>query len=122
MHSNNYFTFHLKYLLFFNLLFLVELFIAIYIHDQFIRPFIGDVLVVILLYSFFRTFLNFPYKTIALSILIFACSIEILQLFHIVRLLHLEHNKIMRIAIGSVFDVKDIFAYCIGYLLCINMK
>jgi len=115
-------TFNLKYFLLFIFIFFVEVLIAKFLHDQFIRPFVGDVLVVVLIYCFFKSFLNINSKTIAIGVLIFACCIEFLQLFHLVKLLHLEHNKIMRIAIGSVFDLKDILAYCIGYFICLKMK
>ena len=37
-------------------IFLVEFLIARYVHDSFIRPYVGDVLVVILLYTFVRIF------------------------------------------------------------------
>lgn len=117
-----YLTFNKKYLIYFIVLFLIEILIAKYVKDLFIRPFIGDVLVVILIYSFFKIFLNFDSKKIAFVVFIFACCIEILQLFHLVNRLHLEQNKIMKIAIGSVFDLKDILAYFIGYLVCLKIK
>mgnify|MGYP000874246776 CR=1 FL=1 len=117
-----YITFSLKYFLLFVFIFIIEVLIAKFLTDQFIRPFVGDVLVVILIYCFFKSFLNFPSKNIAFGVLIFACCVEFLQLFHLVKLLHLEHNKIMRIAIGSVFNFKDIIAYCIGYFICLKMK
>jgi hypothetical protein len=117
-----YFSFKLKYFALFILIFIVEILIAKFLTDQFIRPFVGDVLVVVLIYFFFKSFLNISYKKIAIGVLIFACCIEVLQLFHLVQLLHLEHNKIMRIAIGSVFDFKDIIAYCIGYFICLKIK
>lgn len=115
-------TFNKKYFALFILIFIVEILIAKFLTDQFIRPFVGDVLVVVLIYCFFKSFLNISYKKIAIGVLIFACCIEVLQLFNLVQLLHLEHNKIMRIAIGSVFDFKDIIAYCIGYFICLKIK
>lgn len=35
----------------------VEIFIALFVHDSVVRPYIGDVLVVIVLYFFVRIFL-----------------------------------------------------------------
>ncbi len=40
------------------ILLVVEILIAVYVHDRFIRPYFGDVLVVILVYCFLKTFLN----------------------------------------------------------------
>lgn len=117
-----HFIFNKKYFLLFILFFIIEILIAKFLTDQFIRPFVGDVLVVILIYCFFKSFLNISSNKIAIGVLLFACIIEVLQIFHLVKLLHLEQNKIMRIAIGSVFDFKDILAYCIGYYFCLKMK
>ena len=115
-------TFNKTYFAYFVIIFIVEIFIAKFLTDQFIRPFVGDVLVVVLIYCFFKSFLSISYKTIAIGVLIFACCVEVLQWFQLVKLLHLENNKIMRIAIGSVFDYKDLLAYGIGYFICLKIK
>ena len=44
------------YLAAFVILFLIEAAIALWVHDRFIRPYIGDVLVVVLVYVFVRIF------------------------------------------------------------------
>ena len=38
------------------ILLLTEVLIALYVHDAFVRPYIGDVLVVIVIYTFIRIF------------------------------------------------------------------
>ena len=38
------------------ILLLIEVLIAIYVHDAFVRPYIGDVLVVVVIYTFIRIF------------------------------------------------------------------
>ncbi len=96
--------------------------IAKYLKDQFIRGFIGDVLVVILIYCFLRTFINADHKKIAFGVFLFACSVEILQAFTFVKVLGLEQNKIASIVLGSTFDWKDIMAYFIGFLICMKVK
>ncbi|WP_310485117.1 DUF2809 domain-containing protein [Chamaesiphon sp. VAR_48_metabat_403] len=103
-------------------LFLVEVFIAVFINDSFIRPFIGDVLVVILIYCLVRTFWKTRYHTAALSVLAFACTIEILQYFKLVNFLGLEKYKIIAIAIGSTFDWKDIIAYILGTMTVLGLE
>jgi Protein of unknown function (DUF2809) len=103
-------------------LFLVEVFIAVFINDSFIRPFIGDVLVVILIYCLVRTFWKIRYHTAALSVLVFACTIETLQYFKLVDILGLQKYKIIAIAIGSTFDWKDIIAYILGTTIVLGLE
>lgn len=99
------------------ILLVVEVLIALYVHDKFIRPYIGDVLVVIVIYTFVRIFVPEKIRLLPLYIFIFAAGVEILQLFHIVEVLGLENNRFMRILIGSVFDMADIICYGIGCIV-----
>lgn len=101
------------------ILFLVEVLIALFVKDRIVRPFIGDVLVVILIYCFLRIFLNINYLKIALGVFLFACLIEILQYFDYVKLLGLENNKILSVAMGRTFEWLDFIAYFTGFLLII---
>ena len=108
------FTFNKKYFYFTVILFIIEVFIAIFINDSFIRPFIGDVLVVILIYSFLRTFWNINSSIATFSVFIFACTVEVLQYFDLINKLGLQKNKIATVILGNTFDWKDIIAYTIG--------
>ncbi|MBW4507106.1 MAG: DUF2809 domain-containing protein [Scytonematopsis contorta HA4267-MV1] len=108
------FTFNKKYFYLTILLFLIEVCIAVFVNDNFIRPFIGDVLVVILIYCFVRAFWNINSSIVALSVFAFSCTIEVLQYFNFVNHLGLQKNKILAVALGSTFDWKDIIAYAIG--------
>ncbi|WP_414519288.1 DUF2809 domain-containing protein [Nostoc sp. PCC 9305] len=110
------FIFNKKYFYLTILLFLIEICIAVFVNDSFIRPFIGDVLVVILIYCFVKAFLNIHSSIVALSVFAFSCAIEILQYFNFVNNLGLQKYKILAVALGSVFDWKDIFAYAIGII------
>lgn len=92
----------------------IEVFIALFIHDSFVRPYIGDVLVVVTLYFFVRIFLPDRCRWLPLYIFVFAVGVEILQYFNIVEWLKLSDNTFMRILVGSVFDVKDIICYGVG--------
>ncbi|HKP56616.1 MAG TPA: DUF2809 domain-containing protein [Polyangiales bacterium] len=108
-----------KYLLLTLALFAVELSIALWVHDGFIRPFVGDVLVVVLVYCAVRSFLpGKPVKT-ALGVFAFACAVELAQYFQLVARLHLEHNAILRTVIGTHADPLDVLAYALGTLLII---
>ena len=97
-------------------LFLIETLIALYVHDAIIRPYVGDILVVVLVYSFVRIFINTPYRWLPLAVFLFACGIETLQYFNAAEVLGLQRNTIARIVLGSVFDWGDIACYAVGCL------
>jgi len=109
-------VFNKKYFLVFVALFFTEVLIAVFVHDQFVRPFIGDVLVILLIYTFVRMFFDVKnYKLLAVCILFFACMIELGQYFELVSRLGLADSKIATTIIGTSFDWKDILAYTIGF-------
>jgi len=95
----------------------VEVFIALYIHDDFVRPYIGDVIVVIVVYTFVRIFIPNGIRLLPLYVFLFAVIIEVLQWFHIVDLLGLADSRFLSTLIGGVFDVKDIICYGAGSVL-----
>jgi hypothetical protein len=99
------------------LLIAVEVFIALYVHDGFVRPYVGDMLVVIVCYTFVRIFFPEGIAFLPLYVFIFAVFVEILQYFKVVKLLGLEQNTFFRVLIGSVFDFKDIGCYGVGCLV-----
>lgn len=99
------------------ILFVTEVLIGLYVHDSFVRPYLGDVLVVILIYTFIRMFIPDNFRLLPLFIFIFAAGVEILQYFDIVTVLHLENDPLMRTVIGSSFDVRDILCYFTGCLV-----
>ena len=109
-----------KIYLFLTLMFFsVEVIIALFIKDMLIRPFVGDVLVVVLIYCFLRGFLNVNYWRAAIGTLLFACLIEILQYFDYVKLLGLENNRLFSVVMGRTFEMMDFAAYFTGFLLII---
>ena len=95
-------------------LLLTEILIALFVRDNFIRPYIGDVLVVVLIYCFLKSFFKIKILPLALSVLVFAYVVETLQYFNVVEMLNLQHSKIARIIIGSSFAWLDILAYTLG--------
>ena len=115
-------TVNKNYLYFTVLLFIVETLIAIYVHDQFIRPYLGDVLVVILIYCFVRSFLKIPVVPAAFGVLLFSYFIELLQYFNFVTVVGLENHKIARIVLGSSFEWLDIVAYTFGFFLVLLLE
>ncbi|WP_334126959.1 DUF2809 domain-containing protein [Empedobacter brevis] len=97
--------------------FLIEVIIALFINDNIIRPFVGDILVVVFMYYFIKAFINTKTINIAIFTLIFSFIIEILQYFKFVEIIGLGHNKATRIIIGTSFSWIDLLCYFIGFLL-----
>lgn len=108
----------LVYILITAAVFLLEILIATYLRNlSFIRGFLGDVLVVSLMYFFLRAlFIRFSPLKMILLVLAFAFCIEFLQLFNLYPLLNIQ-SKILKIVLGSVFDIWDLFAYLLGAIL-----
>lgn len=107
----------IKYTICFLILLVIEVLIALFVHDRFVRPYLGDILVVVVIYFFIRIIFPEKLKLLPLYIFIFASLIEILQYFDIVTMLGLENNKFFRVLIGSTFDIKDILCYGVGCIL-----
>lgn len=107
--------FHKKYFLFAFLLFVIEVLIAAYLHDQFIRPYVGDYLVVILIYCFCMSFIDAPVWKVALATLIFSYLVETMQYFNLVGILGLQHSRMANIIIGNFFTWNDMIAYTLGF-------
>jgi hypothetical protein len=96
------------------LIFTIETLIAIYVHDNFVRPYLGDVLVVILIYCFLKSFFKLPVLITALVVLAFSFVIEFLQFLNIVEKLGLEKSTIARTVIGTSFTWIDLLTYIAG--------
>lgn len=99
-------------------IFAVEVMIALFIHDNIIRPYFGDILIVILLYCLVRTASPDKISLLPLYIFLFASTIEILQYFDFVSLIGLGNNSFARIIFGTTFSMIDILCYLAGSLCC----
>lgn len=100
-------------------LFLLLVYIALFVNDQFVRPFLGDVLVVIWLYLLLQAFLKIKPYTLAFWTLLFSYAIELAQRYNVLELLGLQDIKVARIILGSTFDWFDILAYTLGWLVIV---
>ena len=69
------------YIISFLVIFCIEVLIALYVRDRFIRPYVGDMLVVVLVYSFVRIFLPTGIPRMPFYVFLFACFVEVLQYF-----------------------------------------
>lgn len=108
------FTFRKSYLLWGIALLGIEILIALFVKDRFIRPVFGDFLVVIMLYCFARAFLKTRPIWVALGVLLFACMIEGAQYVQLVDRLGLTGNAWAETILGKQFDPGDLLAYALG--------
>ena len=108
------FGFSTKYFLAFLVLFVAIAAIAAFVTGGFIRNHFGDILIVIFIHCFIKSFVRSRAKWLPLYIFIFATLVEIGQYFGLVYLLGLGHSQLARIVIGTTFDVWDIVMYFIG--------
>ena len=93
---------------------MIEVLIALYVRDRFIRPYGGDFLVVIMLYFGVRAISKAEPWKIAVGVFLFACMIEIGQYLHLVDWLGLSKNTVAKTVIGYGFEWWDILAYFLG--------
>ena len=105
------------YLFIFLFLLFTEVIIALYVHDHIVRPYVGDILVCILICAFIRIFVLQRIRLLPLYVFLFSFAVEVGQYFDIVGLLQLESIPAMKIIIGSTFSFEDILCYAIGCLL-----
>lgn len=98
----------------FALIFIIEIFIALFVRDDFIRPYIGDVLVTVLICSFARFFIPEKIKLMPVFIFAFSALVEIGQYFDFVKLLGLDDNVFISTLLGRTFSVADLICYALG--------
>ena len=97
----------------------VEILIALFLDDPFIRPYGGDILVTVLICCFGRLFFPEKPKLLPLWVFLFAVAVEIGQYFDFVTLLGLGDSAFFRILLGTSFSCLDILCYAAGCLLFI---
>jgi Protein of unknown function (DUF2809) len=113
-----------KYFLFTVILFAIEILIAVFVHDSFVRPFFGDFLVVIFIFYFFKSFTKISDWNIAWISLATSYLIEYFQYLNILKMLELNQNKLAVIIMGNSFAWEDMVAYTLGILavLCFEIN
>jgi hypothetical protein len=110
----------IKYILIFLSLIVTEILIAIFYIHPIIRHFVGDILVIPLIYYFMRIFFNdISSERLVLYVLLFAFGIETLQYFLFADILKIE-STLFRTIMGTVFAVSDLVAYVLGGLMVLT--
>ena len=95
-------------------LLLLEIGIALFIHDAFVRPYVGDMLVTLLLCCMARVVFPEKMRLLPLFVFLFAACVEVGQYFDLVALLGLSDNRFISIALGRTFSLIDIVCYAAG--------
>jgi hypothetical protein len=104
------------------LLFILEVVIERYVHDAFVRPYLGDFLVVLLLYASLLSVSQLKVFTAAILSLFCSYAIEITQYIHLITVLGLEDNKPARIILGTSFSWWDLWMYTLGILFVLVLE
>lgn len=105
----------IPYMVGFFLLLAIEVLIALFLHGGFIRYYMGDVIVVWVVYFLVKIFLiNADSYRTAIGVMIFAFVVEFLQYINIVDILGLENINFFRVLIGTSFSVIDLICYVVG--------
>lgn len=92
----------------------LEVFIAAFLHDGIVRPYVGDFIVVIFLYCLVRSLVVVrPWPTIG-AVLLFAYAVEISQHFHLIVHLGVQQSQLAQVVLGSHFSWVDMLAYTLG--------
>lgn len=99
------------------LLFALEVIIAMRLpHVSWIRAYLGDVLVVVLIYAAVRSVVRVNDLALLLAVFAFACSIELAQYFTVAERLGFVRGDLMYTVIGNTFSWADVACYAVGCL------
>lgn len=105
----------IPYIIILILLIAVEVVIALTQHNNWLRSYGGDVIVVWAVYCLVQSVIGGKKPVIThIGVLIFAFLVEFLQYIHIVDIIGLGDIEFFRILIGTSFAVEDLLSYALG--------
>ncbi len=91
----------------------LEILIAVFVNDSFVRPYVGDVLAIACVYFFLRIiFVKARYLSIPVTL--FAFCVELVQITNLSEIL----PKPLDIIMGGTFDFADLLCYLAGGAVC----
>lgn len=111
-----------NYLLGFVFLLIIEILIAKYVRDEFVRPYLGDFLVVILIYCFLMAITRIPVWKGLTAVLLFTFAVEFFQMINYVKVMQYQPPEVVMIMLGHDFSTWDLLAYSLGLLLVLGME
>lgn len=103
-------------------LLMVEIVIALFIDDAFVRPYLGDTIATILVFALLMAVFKISVKQGAITALLISYFIEFTQYFKVIELLGWENNELAVTLMGSRFSWPDIVAYTAGTALILGVN
>lgn len=97
----------------------IEVVIALYVRDRFVRPHLGDTLAVLLVYCGLRAATRIGIVPAATAAFAVAALVELGQLVGILDLLGWRDSPLARTLLGTGFDWKDFLAYAAGAIVAV---
>ncbi|MDE7362849.1 MAG: DUF2809 domain-containing protein [Oscillospiraceae bacterium] len=91
----------------------IEILIALFVHDSFVRPYLGDVLAVMCVYFFTRV-ITVKTKYMSIPVTLFAFFVELVQITKLDEILPAP----LAIIVGGTFDFTDLLCYLVGGAVC----
>ena len=88
----------------------IEVVIALFVHDSFVRPYLGDVLAVVTVYCGARIIFAVKPRFLSIWVTALAFAVELLQLTDLSE----RVGSITAVILGSTFDIKDLLCYAVG--------
>lgn len=95
----------------------IEVCIALFVHDSFVRPYIGDVLVAVVVYCAARIVFPWRFWLMSAVVFLFAATVELVQLTPLSQMF--PEGGFIATVLGSTFDPKDLLCYAAGSILCL---
>lgn len=98
-------------------LLLMEVYIALFVHDAIIRPYVSDFLATLLLYYLIRSVVSISAGRAVAGVLLVSYTIEALQYFGLLVRLGWQHSRVARLLLGSHFEWSDMLAYTLAVVV-----
>ena len=105
----------MAFLIIFLVLLAVEFIIGIFFKGGFVRAYLGDVIVVVVIYAFIRVFIPDDFPFLTLAVFVFALLVELSQIIPLCDFLGIK-NGFIRTLMGTSFSSWDILCYFAGCL------
>ena len=100
----------------------IEVVIALFVRDAFVRPYLGDVLAIVLVYTALRAVTPLRLGSALATTLAIAVLIEVAQATKLLSALGLGDNRLARIVFGGSFDWLDLLAYGAGAVVIVVVE
>ena len=100
----------------------LEIGIARFAHDRFVRPYVGDFLATILVYCLLKSVWPAPAGRVAAVALLVSYAVEAGQLLHLLSWLGWQQSAAARLVLGSQFEWGDVLAYTLGAALVLGVE